>query len=190
MNLTIIASILVIFSYISSMKMSSNLDLRRVVIVHWKKDNDNPFEVYSNLKNFSLANPRYSYDTLNNYLSKKKLPFETDDVRVERKQIITKPGQTNKPDLPKRLFWEFKYDEMDWMKDSETVIERVVERGTPEEWKETIRFYGEKKVISTLKNKTNYLTDHAIKKVCAFFKIKPEELKCYIRKQSRPQLWI
>ncbi len=118
------------------------------------------------------------------------MPFETDDVRVERKQIISKPGRTKKPDLPKRLFWEFKYDEMDWQKDSETVIERVVERGSQEEWQEMIRFYGEKKVVNTLTNKTIYLTDRAIKKVCDFFKLKPEDLKCYIRKQSRPQRWI
>ena len=172
------------------MKTALNLDPRRVVLIHWKKDASRPFEVYSNLKNFSLANPQYPYNTLNNYLSKKKIPFETDDVRVERKQIISKPGRINKPDLPKRLFWEFKYDEMDWRKDFETVIERVVERGSPEEWQEMIRFYGEKKVVNTLTNKTTYLTDRAIKKVCDFFKLKPEDLKCYIRKQLRPQLWI
>ena len=43
-----------------------------MVLVHWKKDASRPFEVYSNLKNFSLAHPQYPYDTLNNYLSKKK----------------------------------------------------------------------------------------------------------------------
>ena len=81
------------------------------------------------------------------------MPFETDDVRVERKQIISKPGRINKPDLPKRLFWEFKYDEMDWQKDSGTVIERVVERGSPEEWQEMIRFYGSATVQLVLGNK-------------------------------------
>jgi hypothetical protein len=172
------------------MKQGANFDSRRVVLVHWKNNANKSIEVYSNLKNFSLANPMYSYDTLNNYLSKKKMPFETDDIRVERKQVITKPERPSKPDLPKRLFWEFKYDEMDWQKDSETVMERVVERGSPEEWKEMIKFYGERKVIHTLKNKTTYLTDQAIKKVCDFLKLKPEELKCYIRKQSRTQLWI
>jgi len=172
------------------MKTASNLNPRRVILIHWKKDTSRPFEVYSNLKNFSLAHPQYPYDTLNNYLSKKKVPFETDDVRVERKQIISKPGLINKPDLPKRLFWEFKYDEMDWQKDFETVIERVIERGSSEEWLEIIRFYGEKKVVNTLTKKTAYLTDRTIKKVCDFFKLKPEDLKCYLRKQLRPQLWI
>ena len=96
----------------------------------------------------------------------------------------------NKPNLPKRLFWEFKYEEMDWEKNYITVINRVVERGSPEEWQEMLRFYGEKKVKDTLKNKTTYLTDLAIKEVCDYFKLNPEELKCYIRKQSMPQHWI
>lgn len=96
----------------------------------------------------------------------------------------------NKPNLPKRLFWEFKYEEMDWEKNYITVINRVVERGSSEEWQEMIKFYGEKKVKNTLKNETTYLTDLAIKEVCDYFKLNPEELKCYIRKQSMPQHWI
>lgn len=172
------------------MKLSSSQDIRRVILVHWKGNLLKPFEVYSNLKLFSLAHPEYSYDTMNNYLSKKGLPFETTEVRVERKEIIKKPEGISKPNLPKRLFWEFKYDEIDWRKGADIVIERVVERGSPEEWQEMIRYYGEKKVVNTLKIKTIYLTDHATKKVCDYFKLKPEELKCYIRKLSRPQHWI
>src|SRR6202012_1849463 len=34
---------------------------------------------------------RYNYNTLNNYLSKEKIAFENEDVRVERKSIISKP---------------------------------------------------------------------------------------------------
>lgn len=171
------------------MKPAANFEPRRVVLVHWKQNRLKPFEVFSNLKNFSLAHPEYPYDTLNNYLSKKKLPFETDEIRIERKHIITKP-ERSKPNLPQRLFWEFDYEQMDWQKNAEIVIERVVERGAPEEWEEMIRFYGKKKVVAILKNKITYLTDRAIKKVCDFFEIKPEDLKCYIRKQSRPQHWI
>ncbi len=102
--------------------------------------------------------------------------------------VIKKTSETGKPNLPKRLFWEFRFDEINWQKDSATIIERVVERGSSEEWDEMLRFYGESKVKNTLKNDTIYLTDRATKKVCASFKLKPQELKCYIRKQSRAQL--
>ena len=171
------------------MKIETHNDPRRVVLVHWKQNRLKPFEVYSNLRNFSLAHPEYSYDTLNNYLSKKKLPFENEVVRVERKHIISTP-EKSRPNLHKRLFWELDYEHMDWQKSAELVIERVVERGTPDEWEELMRFYGKKKVLATLKNKTSYLTDKATKKVCDYFELKPEDLKCYIKKQSRPQHWI
>jgi hypothetical protein len=171
------------------MKANAQFEARRVVLVHWKQNRLKPFEVYSNLKNFSLAHPEYSYDTLNNYLSKKKLPFETEEVRVERKHIITTP-EKSKPNLHKRLFWELDYEHLDWQKNAEIVVERVVERGTLEEWLEMVNFYGRKKVLSILKNKTTYLTDRAVKKVCDYFQLKPEELRCYIRKQSQPQHWI
>ncbi len=171
------------------MKTVTPFEPRRVVVVYWKHNRLKPFEVYSNLRNFSLAHPEYSYNTLNNYLSKKKLPFETEDVRIERKHVISTP-EKSKPNLHKRLFWEYDYEQMDWQKNAEIVVERVIERGTQEEWEEMINFYGRKKVVATLKNKTTYLTDKATKKVCDYFELKPEELKCYVKKQSRPQHWI
>ncbi|HEU4554430.1 MAG TPA: hypothetical protein VFS25_16405 [Chitinophaga sp.] len=67
---------------------------KRVVVVYWKDRPEQPFEVFSNLKNFCLSYPQYNYNTLNNYLSKGKVPFENKEVRVERKNIITQPKKT------------------------------------------------------------------------------------------------
>lgn len=96
----------------------------------------------------------------------------------------------DKPDLPRRLFWDFRYDDIEWRKEYRTVIARVIERGTPEEWIEMIRFYSEAKVIDALKNEIVFLADYAIEEVCAYFPLRKEELLCYILKQSRPQHWI
>ena len=95
-----------------------------------------------------------------------------------------------KPDLPKRLFWDFRYEKMDWKGDYLTVMERVLERGTKQEWKEMIRFYSEQKVIHALKKEIKFLADYAIADVCNFFPLQKEELLCYTRKQSRPGHWI
>ena len=73
----------------------------------------------------------------------------------------------DKPDLLRRLFWEFRYDDIEWRKEYLTVIERVLERGTPEEWAEMIRFYGETRVIDVLKKELKFLPDYAIEDVCA-----------------------
>lgn len=99
-------------------------------------------------------------------------------------------GSASRPRLHKRLFWEFRYDDINWQKEYAAIIERVIERGTEDEWKELIRFYGKEKVVNTLKNETNYLPDEIIEDVCRFFNLKPSQLKCYVRKQSRPRHWI
>ncbi|TDW99785.1 DUF6922 domain-containing protein [Dinghuibacter silviterrae] len=92
--------------------------------------------------------------------------------------------------LPKRLFWDFDYDNIDWQKDCASVIERVIERGTNEEWQVLIRYYGYEEVVHALKYESTYLMDHTIDKVCAYFKLEREDLRCYRRKQSRPRLWL
>jgi hypothetical protein len=61
---------------------------KRVVVVSWK--NIQETEVFSNLKNFCLSYPQYSYNTLSNYLSKEKIAYENDFVKVERKVIVSK----------------------------------------------------------------------------------------------------
>lgn len=64
---------------------------KRVVVVHWKNRTENPFEVFSSLKNFCLSYPEYNYNTMSNYLSKDKIAYENETVRVERKEVYLKP---------------------------------------------------------------------------------------------------
>ncbi|WP_346316164.1 hypothetical protein [Chitinophaga sp. YIM B06452] len=64
---------------------------KRVIVIYWKNQDEHPFEVFSNLKNFCLSYPEYNYNTLNNYLSKGKVPFENKEVRVERKNVFSQP---------------------------------------------------------------------------------------------------
>ncbi|SDZ90654.1 hypothetical protein SAMN05192529_1041 [Arachidicoccus rhizosphaerae] len=68
---------------------TDSLSKKRIVLVHWKKQQHT--EVFSNLRNFCLSYPEYSYNTLNNYLGKEKTAYDNETVRVERKEIITKP---------------------------------------------------------------------------------------------------
>lgn len=67
----------------------ANLKEKRVVLIHWKGNNE--VEVFSNLKNFCLSYPQYNYNTLNNYLSNGKIAYENETIKVERKQIIARP---------------------------------------------------------------------------------------------------
>ena len=69
---------------------TSNLK-KRVVVAYWKSQPESPIEVFSSLKNFCLSYQEYNYNTLSNYLSKAKMPYETEKVRVERKNIYLRP---------------------------------------------------------------------------------------------------
>ena len=58
-------------------------------MIYWKEHPKNPFQVFSNLKNFCASYPQYNYHTLNNYLSRDKKAYENEQIRIERKNIIT-----------------------------------------------------------------------------------------------------
>jgi hypothetical protein len=163
---------------------------RRVVLVHWKNRKDNVVEIFSSLKNFCLSYPQYNYHTLTNYLSKDRKPYENDTAKIERMQLFTEPLAAGKPNLYKGLFWDFNYEQINWQKSYLTVMERVMERGTDDEWQELINFYGKEKVVRALKNEIKYMPDFAIEKACKYFKLKKEELVCYKRIQSKQQHWL
>ena len=99
-------------------------------------------------------------------------------------------GGSGKPDLHRRLFWDTRYEDIDWQAAYRTIIARVVERGTNEEIGELVRFYGKDKVVYALKNEIVYLPDYVEEIVEEYFGIKREELACYGRKRSRGGHWI
>ena len=93
------------------MMANGKIRARRVVIVNWKDKKENPFEVFSNLKILCSSYPQYNYNTLNNYLSKNKMAYENDNVRIERKVVQTKSVQRRKMAMVVRRFDRRKYDE-------------------------------------------------------------------------------
>ena len=57
---------------------------------------------------------------------------------------------SQKPNLPAYLLWEYDLNTFDYEKSYKIVIERVLERGTIEEWQEINRFYGNNKIVETI----------------------------------------
>ena len=98
------------------------------------------------------------------------------------------PAGQLKPDLPKWLFWDVVYDKIDWQKEYWYVIDRLLEWGNEAELAELLRYYGRRKVLWVLR-RTMGLMDNSIQRACTFFKVKPEELRCYTEKRSNPGHW-
>lgn len=67
------------------------------------------------------------------------------------KEKDTKP-HPNLKIIRRVLFWDTKFENIDWVKHKRAVIERVFERGNDEEKKEITRFYG-KEVIDEITQK-------------------------------------
>ena len=55
-----------------------------------------------------------------------------------------------KPRISTHLLWEYDLEAFDFQKSYKIVIERVLERGDLEEWKEIKRVYGKKKILETI----------------------------------------
>ncbi|WP_127127882.1 DUF6922 domain-containing protein [Pseudoflavitalea rhizosphaerae] len=95
-----------------------------------------------------------------------------------------------KPNLDKRLFWDWKYEDIDWQATYLSVIARVIERGTDEEIEELIRFYGKPRIVHALLCEIVYLPDYAIDKVVLYFDIEQGDMLCFKRKKLRKGYWI
>ncbi|RNL55271.1 hypothetical protein D7004_04985 [Pedobacter jejuensis] len=175
---------LMIFHIFAMMKGSRQA---RVVLVQWKRFTGIELDVFSSLRNFCDSYPDYSYHTISNYLSKKKEPFENDQIRIERKPVLAK---LSRPNLPKSLFWDMKYSNINWQRSYRIVIERVITRGEENDWEELLRFYGQEKIVDTLKNEIASLPEIIIDKVCKYFQLNKHQLKCYIKIPSQQTHWI
>ncbi len=90
-----------------------------------------------------------------------------------------------KPELNKQLFWDTDFSKIDYVKSSQSVIERVFDRGDLEDIRQVRRFYGDEKVIDALTS-ARYLFDETINFCAGIFDIPKEKFRCYILKQSNP----
>lgn len=69
------------------------------------------------------------------------------DIKIEKEKIKDVPQLTI---FRRSLFWDTEIDRINWNQQYKAVIKRVFERGNDDEKKETVRFYGERKVKMAL----------------------------------------
>lgn len=56
----------------------------------------------------------------------------------------------DKPNIPPYLLWEYDLKTFNYDKSYKIVIERVLQLGTLNDWKEMIRFYPKEKILETI----------------------------------------
>ena len=63
---------------------------------------------------------------------------------------LLEQSQPDKSKYRKALFWDTDFDTLEWQQNSEWIIQRVFEYGNESEIKETIKYYGEKRIADVL----------------------------------------
>jgi len=60
-------------------------------------------------------------------------------------------SQSKKPDIiNSRLLWEYDLDTFNYQKSYKIVIERVLQRGNLEEWREMVKIYSREQILETI----------------------------------------
>ena len=55
-----------------------------------------------------------------------------------------------RPNIPARLLWESDYENFNFDKSYKIVIERVLERGNMDQWREMVRYYSKEQILETI----------------------------------------
>jgi len=86
------------------------------------------------------------------------------------------------------LLWEYDMSAFDFGQMANIVVQRVVERGWPDDWYAALNLYsvdGMKEIIKALP----YLNEKDMYFVSGLFEIPLSQMKCYTKKQSQQLHW-
>jgi uncharacterized protein DUF6922 len=86
------------------------------------------------------------------------------------------------------LFWEYDLKHFDWQKMKILVVQRIIERGRPDDFYGMLNLYGLAEVKEIIKE-IPYLNRKDQSFVCSVFGLKKEDLKCCIKIQLQNQHW-
>ena len=86
------------------------------------------------------------------------------------------------------LFWDVDPSKIRWGLKWQWVIERVMERGNPSDWRELKRFYGLEKIRTAMLN-ARYLNKKVLYYSSLMFDEPVEKFRCYDLMRSQRALW-
>ncbi len=92
------------------------------------------------------------------------------------------------PKLDPKIFWDTGMEQLDWEKNANAIIIRVLESGSLNDWNEIKRYYGHDR-INEAALKARYLSKVTLAFVSSLYEIPITEFRCYTWKQSNPVLW-
>jgi hypothetical protein len=91
-------------------------------------------------------------------------------------------------DLSRFLFWDTDYTTIDPEKHAEYIIDRVLSRGSLEDFRILVAYYGKPK-IKKIAKQIRYLDDRTLHFCSAYFSVPLNDFRCFILKQSNQAAW-
>ena len=91
--------------------------------------------------------------------------------------------------LPRHLFWDIDLNTLDYNYHAQFIINRVIERGSIENWKTIKNYYGLEMVKEEILNMRS-LHPKTLAFFSTYFKIKKTNFRCYTTKQLSQKHWI
>ncbi|MBK8426411.1 MAG: hypothetical protein IPL27_10800 [Lewinellaceae bacterium] len=91
-------------------------------------------------------------------------------------------------DFSASLFWDVDKSQLDFEKNAMHVVEKALNRGTWEDFKTVLSYYGRERIIEMVKN-IRYLDKRTEQFSSVYFKIPLNEMRCYNWRQSNPSHW-
>lgn len=97
--------------------------------------------------------------------------------------------KSDAPALRPSLFWDVDFAKIEWQKNYRFVIERILERGTFEEWQTIKEVYGLEKIKETALQ-ARWLDNTTLAFCSNYFHIPKEQFRCYTLKSLNPAPWV
>lgn len=82
------------------------------------------------------------------------------------------------PKLNPQLFWDTGTSQIDWEKNANAIIVRVVERGYLTDWNEIKRYYGHKKIKEAVISARN-LSKKTLHFMSSLYEVPLSDFRCY-----------
>jgi len=96
--------------------------------------------------------------------------------------------QHNMNSVNPALLWEYDISDFDFQAMRNIVVQRVVERGWPNDWYAILNMYGVDGVKDAIKD-IPYMNEKDLQFVSVVFNIPFNEMKCFEKKHSIPARW-
>jgi hypothetical protein len=91
--------------------------------------------------------------------------------------------------INEKLFWDTNTETLDPVRHKQTIIERVLERGSWLEIQELISFYGKSEITEAAK-KSRWFSDKTMHFISGYFDLPLEQMRCYKEKQLNPTHYL